>query len=115
MFPFETVGGGQGLRLREHCQIARANAPDFNSQSETPRWPRHNRAISALTPIFWGPKDTTYVSTFLDEMPRYASKLSVSRLLEVGHMTLNEKSEQSSKEITLFLHNVCVHDLSVSC
>lgn len=93
----------------------RANVPDFNSQSEMFRWPRRNRTISAPTLIIWGGKDSTFVPTFLDEMPRYASKLSVLRLAEVGHMTPIEKSVQSSKEIVLFLASVCVFDKSGSC
>ena len=84
----------------------RANVPDFESQKQLPQWPRRNRPISVPVLIVWGGKDTTFVSTFLDEMPRYASKLSVLQLPETGHMTPIENSEQSSKEIAAFLTGV---------
>ncbi len=93
----------------------RANVPDLVSPKTTPRWPHHNRPISVPALVIWGSEDTTFVSTFLDDMVRYATKLSVLRLPDAGHMTPIENSEQSSKRIAEFLTGVCVTPRSVTC
>ena len=103
----ETMAGG--------INWYRANVPDFLSPKATPRWPQHNRPISVPTLVIWGSEDTTFVSTFLDDMPRYATKLSVLRLPDTGHMTTIENTEQSSKKIADFLTGVCVTARSFTC
>lgn len=103
----ETMAGG--------VNWYRANVPDFVGQKKMPQWPKHNRPISVPALIIWGGKDTIFTPAFLDEMPRYASKLSVVRLPEVGHMTPIENSEQSSRRIAAFLTSLCVTAKSVIC
>ena len=85
----------------------RANIPDFAKPNTIPQWPVHNRSILVPALIIWGDKDTTFVSSFLDQMPGYASDLTIRRISGVGHMTPIQSSEKSSMAIINFLSKLC--------
>ena len=93
----------------------RANVPDFESQNRLPQWPRHNRPISAPLLLIWGSKDTTFASTFLDDMRRYSTNLTLVTIPDVGHMTPIENSDKSSIKIGEFLSLACASTKNGSC
>jgi pimeloyl-ACP methyl ester carboxylesterase len=103
----ETIAGG--------INWYRANIPDFSSVQRALQWPKRNRPIDVPVLIVWGEQDNTFVPRFLDQMPRFAPKLSVIRLPATGHMTSIENAERSSKEIAGFLHRVCAKAETGSC
>ena len=93
----------------------RANVPDFESQKRLPQWPRHNRSISAPLLLIWGGEDPTFASTFLDDMRRYSTNLTLVTIPDVGHMTPIEKSDKSSVKIGEFITLACASTKNGSC
>jgi pimeloyl-ACP methyl ester carboxylesterase len=81
----------------------RANLPSFERLHHVRRWPKHNRKIKVPALIIWGEKDQTFLPIFLDLMPATAADLSTVRLVDVGHMTPIEKSDESMTAIMVFL------------
>lgn len=83
----------------------RANVPALANISESDMWPSADAKTDVPSLLIWGDADQTFVSEFIDDLPNYASNLSVVRFPEVGHSPMYEKPEETNLEIRNFLRD----------
>lgn len=68
----------------------RANIPEPDEISEEDYWPSKTASTSTPAMLIWGDADTTFVSHFLDELPKFATALTVQRIPGIGHSPMLE-------------------------
>ena len=68
----------------------RANIPELDQISEEHYWPSRTASTSAPGMLIWGESDDTFVSSFIDDLPRFVEDLVVCRLPGVGHSPMLE-------------------------
>ena len=68
----------------------RANVPEAAEIRDADYWPSKTAATSVPALLIWGERDDTFVASFIDDLPEYASNLTVHRLQGVGHSPMLE-------------------------
>lgn len=68
----------------------RANIPQLDNIRDEDFWPSRNAQTSVPSLLIWGETDTTFVSSFIDDLHSYASNLEVKRLSGLGHSPMLE-------------------------
>jgi pimeloyl-ACP methyl ester carboxylesterase len=53
--------------------------------------------------LIWGEDDDTFVPEFIDDLPRFASNLSVRRIAGVGHTPMLEVPDLVNRYLLEFL------------
>ena len=81
----------------------RANIPFIDVIAEQHFWPHRHATTSTQSLLIWGEADDTFVSRFIEALPRYASNLSVCRLPEVGHTPMLEVPSRVTEILLDFL------------
>ena len=79
----------------------RANIPPLGAIKDAHFWPSRYATTSTPGLLIWGEKDDTFVSRFIDNLPRYVENLEVCRLADVGHTPMLEVPER----VTQVLHD----------
>jgi epoxide hydrolase 4 len=81
----------------------RANIPIADEICDADYWPskRATTAVPAL--LIWGERDDTFVASFIETLPDYASNLTVHRLKDVGHSPMLEVPETVNDLLLSFL------------
>ena len=68
----------------------RANIPIATEIGDADYWPSKTAATTVPALLIWGELDDTFVASFIDDLPAYASNLTVHRLEDVGHSPMLE-------------------------
>jgi len=68
----------------------RANIPPLGSIEDKHFWPSVEASTTTPGLLIWGETDDTFVSRFIDDLPRYVENLQVRRLPGVGHTPMME-------------------------
>ncbi len=80
----------------------RANIPEFDQIREEHYWPSKTASTSVPGLLIWGETDTTFVATFIDDLPSYVEDLEVHRLPGIGHSPMLESPEHVSNTLRSF-------------
>lgn len=72
----------------------RANIPEPDAITDHDYWPSKTAKTSVPAMLIWGEADDTFVPWFIDDLPHYATDLTVRRLAGVGHTPMLEVPEK---------------------
>jgi len=81
----------------------RANIPPVKKISEEDFWPSREASTSVPALLIWGESDDTFVSSFIDDLPRFATNLNVCRLPGIGHSPMLEVPQEVNQILLDFL------------
>ena len=80
----------------------RANIPPVEAIQAADFWPGEFASTNVPALLIWGDSDPTFVDGFIDDLPTYASNLSVFRLPGVGHSPMYERPEEVNQKLLAF-------------
>ena len=81
----------------------RANIPPLGTITDADFWPSRDAKTDAPALLIWGENDQTFIPQFIDDLPRYATSLSVEILPGVGHTPMLEVPELTNETLAEFL------------
>jgi len=81
----------------------RANIPVAAEICDADYWPSKSAATSVPALLIWGELDDTFVASFIDDLPDYATNLTVHRLQGVGHSPMLETPDAVNDLLLNFL------------
>ena len=81
----------------------RANIPPLGTITDADFWPSRDAKTDVPALLIWGEDDQTFVPQFIDDLPRYATSLSVEILPGVGHTPMLEVPELTNETLEEFL------------
>lgn len=81
----------------------RANIPQAEAIRSDSYWPSKTAKTSVPAMLIWGEADDTFVPSFIDDLPAYATDLSIRRLEGVGHTPMLERPDQVNALLLEFL------------
>jgi pimeloyl-ACP methyl ester carboxylesterase len=81
----------------------RANIPPLDQMTPTDAWPSATAQTPVPAMLIWGEDDDTFVPEFIDDLPRFASNLSVRRIAGVGHTPMLEVPDLVNRYLLEFL------------
>ena len=81
----------------------RANIPVATEIGDADYWPSKTAATTVPALLIWGELDDTFVASFIDDLPAYASNLTVHRLKDVGHSPMLEVPDAVNDLLRNFL------------
>jgi pimeloyl-ACP methyl ester carboxylesterase len=81
----------------------RANVPPISDISDTDAWPSHTASTDVPALLIWGEDDDTFVASFIDDLPQYATNLTVCRFAGVGHSPMLEQPAETNAAIREFI------------
>ena len=81
----------------------RANVPPVDEITPEDYWPGEQASTDVPALLVWGDSDLTFVDSFIDDLPTYATDLEVFRLPEVGHSPMYEKPNEVNEKLLQFL------------
>jgi pimeloyl-ACP methyl ester carboxylesterase len=83
----------------------KANLPPYEKITNADFWPLENNPTDVPSLLIWGEDDKTFVSSFLEKMPNYASNLKIEVITGAGHKPNITHAEQVNHSINDFLCN----------
>lgn len=81
----------------------RANIPPLGTITDADFWPSRDAKTDVPALLIWGENDQTFIPQFIDDLPRYATSLSVEILPGVGHTPMLEVPELTNETLAEFL------------
>ena len=81
----------------------RANIPPLGTITDADFWPSSDAKTDVPALLIWGEDDQTFVPQFIEDLPRYATRLSVEILPGVGHTPMLEVPELTNEILKEFL------------
>ena len=81
----------------------RANVPPVDEIGADDYWPSETASTDVPALLVWGNDDLTFVDSFIDDLPAYASNLEVFRVPDVGHSPMYERPHEVNERLLAFL------------
>jgi len=75
----------------------RANVPKPEDICDGDFWPSKHASTSVPGLLIWGETDQTFVSSFIDDLPKYVENLTVHRMPGIGHSPMLESPEEVNR------------------
>jgi pimeloyl-ACP methyl ester carboxylesterase len=81
----------------------RANIPALGEIEDADCWPAPEASTPVPALLVWGETDGTFVPSFIDDLHRYATNVTVRRIPDVGHSPMLEAPEEVNAILRDFL------------